>query len=452
LAALVSTSYLDTQLGSTMTGISQNFYTLNLIASSLTTSSLTFGTGSGYLFLPNSIMNSLSVGILYVSTIVGFTPGGTTIGGGIVSTANLAKLVSTANLANLVSTANLIDLISTSAFDSGLTSTIIGLGTFGYLSSATAGNLPEGLVSTANLANLISTANLIDLVSTSFLDTALGSTLTSLENQFTTNTLLTSFIKNINSINISSVVTTIESDDNYIIGKNGIYLQTSSVVTFERTDGTGTSAAALSSIFFVNTNTSAYGQITTEPTMTNLYWNGSQLNNQSGGGGVSQTDLTSTVIGLGTVGYISTIGPNGVFSTVVTSTLITNSIQSDSFIFIDSYGVVFGKPDGSSYSAIALSSIYIGNGQLTTDTTNNLYWNDSQINSQYGIITLASGRSVTTSDANITTSSIILVTPYGDLGFGNTFWVTLAAATSWDINIASALAGPVDFSYHILKY
>jgi hypothetical protein len=187
LAALVSTSYLDTQLGSTMTGISQNFYTLNLIASSLTTSSLTFGTGSGYLFLPNSIMNSLSVGILYVSTIVGFTPGDTTIGGGIVSTANLAKLVSTANLANLVSTANLIDLISTSAFDSGLTSTIIGLGTFGYLSSATAGNLPEGLVSTANLANLISTANLIDLVSTSFLDTALGSTLTSLENQFTTN-------------------------------------------------------------------------------------------------------------------------------------------------------------------------------------------------------------------------------------------------------------------------
>jgi hypothetical protein len=79
-------------------------------------------------------MNSLSVGILYASTIVGFTPGGVS-GGGLVSTANLADLVSTANLANLISTANLANLVSTSYFTSQITSSIIGLGTTGYIST-----------------------------------------------------------------------------------------------------------------------------------------------------------------------------------------------------------------------------------------------------------------------------------------------------------------------------
>jgi hypothetical protein len=52
-----------------------------------------------------------------------------------VSTANLANLISTANLANLVSTANLAGLVSTSYLNTSLTSTVIGLGTAGYISS-----------------------------------------------------------------------------------------------------------------------------------------------------------------------------------------------------------------------------------------------------------------------------------------------------------------------------
>ena len=94
LNGLVSTSYLQTQLGSTVIGL---------------------GT-AGYLSSIPSV-------------------------GGFVSTANLANLVSTANLANLVSTANLANLVST-----------------------------------ANLANVVSTANLANLVSTSYLQTQLGST------------------------------------------------------------------------------------------------------------------------------------------------------------------------------------------------------------------------------------------------------------------------------------
>ena len=171
LANFVSTSYLATQLASTVIGLGSAGYLSTgystLVASSFTssnasfqnliTSSINFGTGSGYLTLPNTIIPYLSVGILNVSTLLGYTPGGTVAIGGVVSTANLANLVSTSYLATQ------------------LASTVIGLGTAGYISSAVA-TIPGGLVSTANLANLVSTANLANLVSTSYLATQLTST------------------------------------------------------------------------------------------------------------------------------------------------------------------------------------------------------------------------------------------------------------------------------------
>jgi hypothetical protein len=62
---------------------------------------------------------------------------------------------------------NIIGALTTA----NLTSTVIGLGTAGYLSSTT------GFISTANLANLISTANLANLVSTSYLASQLTSSI-----------------------------------------------------------------------------------------------------------------------------------------------------------------------------------------------------------------------------------------------------------------------------------
>jgi hypothetical protein len=394
-------------------------------------------------------MNSLSVGILYASTIVGFTPGG---------------------------------------------------------ASGT------GLVSTANLANL---------VSTSFLDTAFGSTLTSLESQFTTNTLITPQIQSdysltlssqfmtldnqflnintfglqtnaqsymnfgaIDSMNLSSVYVNIESIDLNIISKNTL-INTSTGLILLNPDNNSFAAIGLSSIIFADINFST-SQITTDPTLTNLYWNGSQLNNQSGGGGVSQTDLTSTVIGLGTVGYISTAGggggvsqadltssiiglgttgyvstpgANGLFSTVITSTLETSHILNKSeYLFMDSPVVIFGKPDFSSFYPIAVSSIGMGNGQLTTDATDNLYWNSSQVNSQRGFVTIISGNAnIRTYDPNITGTSIILATPYGDLSDSgnvtNVFWIDIDVNNlEWMINIQNTLSVNIKFSYNILQY
>ena len=77
---------------------------------------------------------------------------------GLVSTANLSDLISTANLASLVSTANLSDLISTA--------NLVGLISTANLDNLVSTANLASLISTANLVNLVSTANLIDFVST----------------------------------------------------------------------------------------------------------------------------------------------------------------------------------------------------------------------------------------------------------------------------------------------
>jgi hypothetical protein len=107
----------------------------------------------------------------------------------------------------------------------------------------------------------------------------------------------------------------------------------------------------------------------------------------------------------------------------------------------------------------------MGGGELSTDATNNLYWNSSQVNSQRGFVTLLSNEStVTTSDANITVSSIIMITPYGDITQtgtnNNSFWVSLYEDTghpinsTWTLNLA-VIADPsnsINFAYNILQY
>lgn len=84
----------------------------------------------------------------------------------LVSTANLANLVSTANLENLVSTANLIDLVSTASlrdfistpfFNTGLTSSLIGLGNLGYISSFQAREMSTGVLQVSSIRFMDST-------------------------------------------------------------------------------------------------------------------------------------------------------------------------------------------------------------------------------------------------------------------------------------------------------
>jgi hypothetical protein len=95
-------------------------------------------------------------GVVSTANIAGFVSTANLVG--LVSTANLANLISTANLASLVSTANLAELVSTG--------NLIGLVSSANLANLISTANLANLVSTANLANLVSTENLIDLVST----------------------------------------------------------------------------------------------------------------------------------------------------------------------------------------------------------------------------------------------------------------------------------------------
>ena len=166
LVNLISTSALNTVLTSTVVGlgtsgylstgfstlIASSFSSSNASFQSLTASSITFGTGSGYLTLPNTIIPYLSVGIINASTILGYTPGGGSV--------------------------NIGGLVSTSYLDTQLTSTVIGLGTAGYLSSATTAIIPGGLVSTSYLATQL-TSSIIGLGTAGYLSTGFSTLIAS---------------------------------------------------------------------------------------------------------------------------------------------------------------------------------------------------------------------------------------------------------------------------------
>jgi len=257
----LSTSGIGPYISAFSATIATSFTTSNANIKSLNVSSITFGTGTGNLNLPDIYATSLSTNFvtvytslvapvlstqqLNVSSITGIS---------IVTPTNLTSTVvglgtvgyiSSAALTNLVSTANLVNLVSTSYLTSQLISTVVGLGTVGYISSAA-------------LTNLVSTANLVDLVSTTYLTSQLTSTVVGL-------------------------------------GTVG-YVSTSQLLS---------------------TSKGLYDLIQNAP-----------------GGGVTTANLTSTVTGLGTIGYISSLsGYNISTGTVTTSSIsfvdtATNVIQN----------------------------------------------------------------------------------------------------------------------------
>jgi len=159
-----------------------------------------------------SITGDVSKGNL-TSTVVGLGTAGylsTIVWGSLISTANLTGLISTANLTGVISSANLTGLISTANLNdfissANLTGLISTANLNDFISSAnltgliSTANLTD-LISTANLTDLISTANLTGLISTSFFDTQITSSLVGLGNlgflsSFNTTTFSTGTVK-----------------------------------------------------------------------------------------------------------------------------------------------------------------------------------------------------------------------------------------------------------------
>ena len=123
LARMVSTNYLDSQLGSTVVGLGTAGYLSSFNSRSIST-------GTVFTSSINFIDTTLNtVQLLAVN-------GGTLQLNGAAITGGSVRLP-----AGLVSTANLTNLVSTTYLTSRLTSTVVGLGTAGYLSSLVISNV-----------------------------------------------------------------------------------------------------------------------------------------------------------------------------------------------------------------------------------------------------------------------------------------------------------------------
>jgi hypothetical protein len=207
----------------------------------------------------------------------------------LVSTANLSNLVSTANLSNLVSTANLSNLVSTANL-SNLVSTanLSNLVSTANLSNLVSTANLSNLVSTANLSNLVSTANLSNLVSTANLSnlvsTANLSNLVSTANL--SNLVSTANLSNlVSTANLSNLVSTANLSN--LISTNNL---TSTVI--------GLSNVAVTKLVAGTNITLTPGNGIGEVTIDAA---------GGGGGGITTANLVSTVEGLGSSDYISSL-------------------------------------------------------------------------------------------------------------------------------------------------
>jgi hypothetical protein len=242
----------------------------------------------------------------------------------LISSANLTGLISTANLTGLISTANLTDLISTA----NLNGLVNSANLTGLISTA---NL-TGLISTANLTGLISTANLTRLVSTSFFDTQITSSLVGLGNL--------GFLSSFNTRNVStgtvqaSSITFIDINVPPSVGAGlpSLLYASSGKLMFNGAFATGEGAAAGVSQLIAGNGISlnpqiGTGTVTLTATIANMVGlistpNVANIVSTANLNGLVSTSffdsqITSSLNGLGTAGYIS----SSFFDSQITSSL-----------------------------------------------------------------------------------------------------------------------------------
>ena len=230
----------------------------------------------------------------------------------LISSANLTGLISTANLSGLISTANLTDLISTANLNGLVNSADLT----GLISTA---NLTD-LISTANLTDLISTANLTGLISTSFFDTQITSSLIGLGNL--------GFLSSYNTRNVStgtvqaSSITFIDINVPPSVGAGlpSLLYASSGKLMFNGAFATGVGAAAGVSQLIAGNGISltpeiGTGTVTLTATIANMVGlistpNVANIVSTANLNGLVSTSffdsqITSSLNGLGTAGYIS---------------------------------------------------------------------------------------------------------------------------------------------------
>ena len=347
LANFVSTSYLASQLTSTVIGLGTAGYISSVanvsIGGVVSTANLT------NLVSTANLANLVSTS--YFATQLASTVIGLGTAGYISSIANVSigGVVSTANLGNLVSTANLANLVSTSYLATQLGSTVIGLGTAGYFSTM------PGLLQTRSIST-----GTIFTSSVMLIDTTIGFGYTGFPNQLivSSGTLLL----NNNSLSGggggSGAVTQIVGGTNITISPPG----GTGVVTIN--------GASLPSL----------GGLVSTANLANLV-STSYL----------ATQLASTVIGLGTAGYISSVANVSIGGVVSTANLV-NLVSTANLTNLVSTANLVGLVS-TSYLDTQLASTINGlgtAGYLSTGFSNLIASSFTSSNATLQIITTSS--------------------------------------------------------------
>jgi 3-dehydroquinate dehydratase len=356
LANFVSTSYLASQLTSTVIGLGTAGYISSVanvsIGGVVSTANLT------NLVSTANLANLVSTS--YFATQLASTVIGLGTAGYISSIANVSigGVVSTANLGNLVSTANLANLVSTSYLATQLGSTVIGLGTAGYFSTM------PGLLQTRSIST-----GTIFTSSVMLIDTTIGFGYTGFPNQLivSSGTLLL----NNNSLSGggggSGAVTQIVGGTNITISPPG----GTGVVTIN-----GASLPSLGGLV----STANLANLVSTANLANLV-STSYL----------ATQLASTVIGLGTAGYISSVANVSIGGVVSTANLV-NLVSTANLTNLVSTANLVGLVS-TSYLDTQLASTINGlgtAGYLSTGFSNLIASSFTSSNATLQIITTSS--------------------------------------------------------------
>jgi hypothetical protein len=327
------------------------------------------------LAIPTMILQSNLVGIATASPVATLDVRGTAFAT-VFSTQQL--FISSINgvVFSQVSPSN---LVSTPFLDTTLISTVDGINQTGYLSTIDLANLVStsfldtSLISTVNGINqtgYLSTIDLANLVSTSFLDTSLIST--------------------VNGINQTGYLSTIDLAN--LVSTS--FLDTSLISTVNGIIQTGYLSTAVTQII-AGTN------ITISP----LDGQGIVTINAAGGGGdqqVTSTNLTSTTLGLGTLGYISSIPRLLTTSALFTSSLVASTISTTNILFTTAL-----VARSTNLSSVFISNLTATQGYISSLTTDSLTIGDGN-----GWFDVGALRAVVVSSIQETTGSLYATTAY----------------------------------------
>ena len=320
----------------------------------------------------------------------------------LVSTNNLLNLVSTQNLLNLISTQNILNLVSTTHLESRMQSTVIGLATVGYVSSTQLlSSLSNANISSMRVTGIANISTLtVSTLSSAFFYSLQGSVSSLQVNALTIGT-------GTGSINLGDIVTTsissISTVTNILLASTATIYSISSlqiVASSIRADGSQLqNVAGISTIALFTSNTSNFFiPILSNNYSTNLqstviglgsagYISSSQF--QSSMLGITSNistmidpiELASTITGLGTIGFVSSIGLTNIMNSTVIglndyiSTMIDPIELASSIVGLGTIGFVssigFDSKFGSTLTSLT--------GSLITSTFQTIKISTSQI-------------------------------------------------------------------------